>query len=49
MVEDRNKLSSEMVHIPADPERHRHPQPNDEWNLVTLIEENEDELQHLRG
>jgi hypothetical protein len=44
MLTDRNMLSSERLHPGADSNRYRHPQPNSEWSLETLMEEQEEEL-----
>jgi hypothetical protein len=39
MLADRSKLSSERINPAADADRYRHPLPNNEWSMGTLMEE----------
>jgi len=49
MLVDRSKLDSGRLHPAADSDRYRHPQPNSGWSLGTLMEEQEEGLQTLKG
>jgi hypothetical protein len=48
-IVDKSKLSSERLHQAADSDRYRHPHPNNGWNLGSLMEEEEEELQAQKG
>ena len=47
MLADRSMLSSERLHLAADSDTYRHPQLNSDWNLATLMEEQEQVLKRV--